>query len=91
MSYPVHLFFFREIRHCCPVDLGVSGVMYVGGGVVSQSVRVCQEHGSSYKKDGVPLAFLRITLVLRSAGRAQCEIHSSLVLQDGAVSIPSSR
>lgn len=57
MSYPVHLFFFREIRHCCPVDLGVTGVMRVGVGVLSQSVRrTCQERGSSYKKDGVTVA-----------------------------------
>jgi hypothetical protein len=32
--------------------------MRVGGGVVSQSVRTCQDRSSTYKKDGVTLALL---------------------------------
>lgn len=39
MSYPVHLFFLREIWHCCPVDLGVNGVMHVGGEVAGFTKR----------------------------------------------------
>jgi len=55
MSYPVHLFFLRETCYRCPVDLGE---LHVGGEAVSQSVRTCQELGSSYKKNGVTVALV---------------------------------